>query len=111
LSQEKHESLIQKLVANARAIITYQVGLPVGCLKMSKILTWLAPYEQLDYPVFRDYLQAAQELPLGTERLRWNRESLRRYDERLLKINLTYREQILDTCFDIIEKYKNSETA
>jgi hypothetical protein len=108
---QEQKSLIKKLVANARAIISYQIGLPVGCIKMNKILTWLTPYEEtLDYPVFRDYLNEAYDLPLGSERLRWNRDALRRYDERLISINLKYREKIIDTCFDIIEKYNGVET-
>ena len=111
MNKEQHESYIRKLVANARAIISYQVGLPLGCIKMSGILTWLSRYEKLDYPIFRDYLRETLGLPLGTERLRWNRESLREYDERLVAINLAYREQIIDTCFEIIEKYKTAKTA
>ncbi len=78
---------------------------------MVKILTWLSTYEKLDYPVFHDYLRDARGLPLGTERLNWNRESLRKYDERLVAINLAYREQIIDTCFEIVGKYKTAKTA
>ncbi len=110
LNPQQHQSLIRKLVANARAIISYQVGLPVGCVKMDKILIWLAPFEKLGYTIFSDYLNDTKGLPIGTERLQWNRESLRKYDERLIQINLKYREKIIDNCFEIIEKYKNTET-
>ena len=111
MNPQQHQSLIRKLVANARAIISYQVGLPVGCVKMNKILIWLAAFEKLDYPIFNDYLKDTTELPISTERLQWNRESLRKYDERLLQINLRYREKVIDTCFEIIEKYKITEPA
>jgi Protein of unknown function (DUF2489) len=103
MNQQLHESLIRKLVANSRAIISYQVGIPVGCVRMDKILYWLLPFEKLNYPIFREYIDAVRGLPLGHERLRWNRESLRKYDERLVAINLEYREKIIDTCFKIIE--------
>lgn len=73
---------------------------------MDRILYGLARFEKLEYPVFREYLDTVRHLPYGAERLYWNRESLRRYDEQLVAINLEYREKIIDACFEIIEKYK-----
>jgi len=105
MGEQKHQSLLNQLVANARAIISYQIGLPLGCDKMRKILYWLTPYEVLDYPVFERYTKATRELPTSSARLYCSREALRRYDERLVAINLEYREEVLDVCFDIIERY------
>ena len=107
MNEERHRSLIKQLVANARAIISYQVGLPFGVVRMGRILSWLKPFEVLDYPVFEDYANATRELPTGSERLHCSREALRRYDEKLVAINLEYREAILDTCFEIIDRFAN----
>ena len=104
MSEQNRDSYLQKLVANARAIISYQVGLPVGCVKMSRLLTWLENGgEKLDFPVFSEYLDEVWEIPTGSERLGCSREALRRYDERLVPINLEYRDRIIDTCFAIVE--------
>jgi len=105
MNDERHRSLIKQLVANARAIISYQVGLPFGVVRMCRIVGWLKPFEALDYPVFLDYANATLELPTSSERLHCSREALRRYDKRLVAINLQYREEILDTCFEIIERF------
>ena len=106
MNEQKRNSLLRKLVANARAIISYQVGLPFGCDRMRKLLTWLEyEGEKLEFPVFGEYLERVHELPTGSERLECSRAALRRYDERLVPINLEYRERIIDTCFDIIERY------
>lgn len=105
MGEQEHQSLIKKLVGNARAIVSYQIGLPLGCQKMRKILHWLSPYEALDYPVFDEYVNATHDLPTSSERLNCSREALRRYDERLVAINLQHRERVLDACFDIIERY------
>lgn len=105
MSQQERDSLLKKLVANARAIISYQVGLPVGCVKMERILGWLKVYEPLNYPVFQEYLRAAIGLPLSSERLYCNRQALRQSDERLVAINLKYREEIIDACFEILDRY------
>jgi hypothetical protein len=107
MNEEQHLSLIKKLVANARAIISYQVGLPLGCQKMRTIVYWLRPYEALEFPVFDRYTNATRDLPTSSERLHCSREALRRYDERLVAINLEYREEVLDTCFDIIDRFAN----
>jgi hypothetical protein len=85
--------------------------LPLGCEKMRRILYWLTPYEVLDYPVFDRYTNATRELATSSERLQCSREALRRYDKKLVAINLEYREEVLNVCFDIVERYgKKVET-
>ena len=111
MNEQKRNSYLRKLVANARAIISYQVGLPLGCVKMKCLLTWLEyEGEKLDFPVFREYFDNVRDLPTGSERLECSRAALRHYDERLISINLEYRERIIDACFDIIEQYSVSKT-
>jgi hypothetical protein len=106
MNEQKRNSYFRRVVANARAIISYEVGLPLGCVKMSRLLTWLEyEGEMLDFPVFGEYLESVRELPTGSERLEYSRAALRRSDERLVPINLEYRERIIDTCFDIIGRY------
>lgn len=105
MNEQKRESYLRKLAANARAIISYQVGLPVGCVKMARLLYWLENEGvKLDFPVFGEYLEKVREIATGSERLECSRAALRRYDERLVPINLEYRERIIDACFAIIER-------
>jgi hypothetical protein len=111
MNEEKRISYLKKLVANARAIISYQVGLPVGCVKMTRLLTWLKDEgQELEFPVFGEYFNSIRELPTSSERLECSRDALRRYDERLIPINLEYREKVIDACFIIIERYGEVET-
>jgi hypothetical protein len=106
MNEQARDSYLRKLVANARAIISYQVGLPFGCVKMSRLLTWLGDEGgELDFPVFGQYLSEVCEIPTGPERLGCSRAALRRYDERLVPINLEYRERIIDACFSIVERF------
>ena len=112
MNGQKRDSYLRRLVANARAIISYQVGLPVGCVKMERLLTWLEHEgEKLDFPVFGEYLEEVREIPTGSERLGCSRAALRRYDERLVPINLEYRERIIDACYDIAERFATDESA
>ncbi|HEU0144984.1 MAG TPA: DUF2489 domain-containing protein [Nitrososphaera sp.] len=111
MNKQKRDSYFQKLVANARASISHQVGLPLGCIKMNRLFTWLEyEGEKLEYPVFGEYLENVRALPTGSERLECSRAALRRYDEHLVPINLEYRERIIDACFDIIERYGEGKT-
>ncbi|MBV9928116.1 MAG: DUF2489 domain-containing protein [Acidobacteria bacterium] len=110
MNEEKRNSYLRKLVANARAIISYQVGLPVGCVKMNRLLYWLENEgEKLDFPVFGEYLETVREIPTGSERLECSRAALRRYDERLVPINIEYRERIIDACFEMVERFAAGE--
>ena len=96
---------LDKLVRAARAVITYQVGLPVGCERVNKLLYWLRPYQVLDYPVFGEYLHATAGLPLGSERLECTWEALRRFDIQLEAANSQYRERVFEACYEILERF------
>ena len=101
-------SFLRKLVSAARSVVTYEVGLPVGCIRLHKILSWLRPYEGPDYPVFAQYVDATRDLPISTERLHWNRDALREHDKRLEPINQKFRDQVFDACYEIIQDYSTS---
>jgi len=101
---------LKKLVAVARSIVTYQVGLPHGCKRMSAVLLWIKPYDTLQFPIFDEYLEAIREFPSGTSRLYWDRDALREFDKKLELINQKYRDLIFETCYEIIDKYKDVTT-
>jgi hypothetical protein len=99
----KSVSYLKKLVSAARAIVTYQVGLPVGCIRVRRTLFWLRPYRELSYPVFDEYLQALSALPISSERLQWNREALREADKKLEAVSRRFRDDIFEACYEIID--------
>jgi hypothetical protein len=98
--------LLRKLVANARNIISNEVGIPVGVWKMDRLISWLEMSGiVLKFPVFAEYWKSVRAIPTGKERLYCSREALRRYDADLNQINLHFHEPIIDACFEIIETY------
>jgi hypothetical protein len=101
----KSVSYLKKLVSAARAIVTYQVGLPVGCVRVSRVLSWLRPYKELPYPVFDEYLQELRTLPISSERLEWNREALQEADKKLEVVSRRFRNKIFEACYEIIDSY------
>ena len=98
-------SYLKKLVSTARAIVTYQVGLPVGCIRMRGTLSTLRPHMKLSYPVFEEYLQAVTGLPLSSERLRWSRDVLRERDVKLEAESRRFRDAIFEACYQIIDSH------
>lgn len=103
-------TLLRKLVANARNIISYEVGVPVGVWKMHRLIAWLEHSDvHLSFPVLEEYLKSVTAIPSGKERLHCSRDALRRYDEELNQINLHYHERIIDACFEIIAYGKLDE--
>ena len=101
----KRDSAARKIVAAARSIVTYQIGLPEGCRRMSRVLAWLAPYETGLPTVFEDYLKEVRLLPIGSERLMWNRKILQEKDIALEAANQRFRNQIFDSCWNLIERF------
>jgi hypothetical protein len=92
-------------VSAARSIVTYQTSLPLGVTRVHKILIWLHPYERPHFPVFEQFLAATRNLPIGTERLHWSRDTLRERDVELERILQRFRDRIFDACYEIIDQY------
>jgi hypothetical protein len=104
----KRDSAARKVVATARSIVTYEIGIPMGCRRMIRTLAWLAPYET-DLPtVFHEYLNEVRNLPLGAERLLWDRKVLQEKDIVLEATNQRFRDRIFDTCWAIIDRFADS---
>ena len=80
--ENSKRELLRKLVANARNIISCEVGVSFGVWRMNRLIYWLK--------------QAHVHLSCS-------REALRRYDADLNQINLHYHDRIIDACFEIIE--------
>ena len=97
---------MRKTVANARNIVTYEVGLSVGAERMTRYITWLENMGmRLNYSIFEQYMDSIVTIPSGKERLNCSREALRRYDASLYEINLRHHDRIIDACLQIIENY------
>jgi hypothetical protein len=101
----KRDAAASKVVSVARTIVTYQIGLPAGCQRMDRTLTKLALFET-DLPtVFAEYLKAVQDLPIGSERLHWDRKILQQKDVALDATNQRFRDHIFDACWTIIDRF------
>ena len=102
---DRQSALRRNLVSLAKAIVTDQMSLPDGCTRISNIILWLRPFEQIHYQDLDKYLDAIRDLPHGPERQHWNREALKPYDAKLEASNNKYRERILNACHDIIRRF------
>jgi hypothetical protein len=105
----KHELAARKVLAVARTIVTYQIGLPMGCKRMDRTLLALGLYENNLPTVFAEYLRAVGSLPIGPERLHWDREVLRQKDVELEATNEKFRDPIFDACWSIIDRFAHQE--
>ena len=109
--EQVEENSINKLVSNARAIIANEVALPQGCIRMERVLMALHASPDISYPLFRDYLQEVRKqgpLPIGQERLQWDRDKLAELDLRLRALNSRYEAKIIETCWTILDRHGNN---
>jgi hypothetical protein len=104
----KRDSAASKVAAVARSIVTYQIGLSVGCRRMTRTFSWLAPYETSLPTIFQEYLNNVRNLPIGSERLHWNRDILRQKDIEIERINQQFRDQIFEACWALIDRFADS---
>jgi hypothetical protein len=106
--EQQRQKHIKQLVSNARAIISNQVGLPLGVLKMNKYITWInyiKPLEKIDLEIFSTYYVNMDDLPIGTERLEWNIEKLIEFEEEVDQNNKLFRADVLRKCREIIDRF------
>ena len=92
-----------KLIANAKDILTNQVGISLGVRKMNKILAAAkSPQVEVDMSVFQEFEKKINGCPVGSERLLWDREALKKKDMIVDKVIKIYRDKIIDKCYELI---------
>ena len=104
----QHESRIKSLVSNARAIISNQTTIPLGALRMERILysiNEIEPLAEIDLNVFVEYNSKSSNFVIGSERIHCEREFLRNQDRLLDELTSEYKEELIDKCFEIIERF------
>jgi len=97
-------SQINKLIANAKDILTNQVGISLGVRKMNKIAASANDVQSLkiDLTVFQEFEKKIDGCPVGSERLLWEREALKKKDMIVDKVIRIYRDRIIDKCYELI---------
>jgi len=103
-NDQEYRALLRRVISNARAIITYQVGLPFGCLRMHRLFLQLQPRRTLEFPVFEEYLMVVRPFAFGQDRLHWNRQALFEQDREVQEINRDFRDPVHNACHDLIEQ-------
>ena len=106
MTPEQRIANAKKLVSAARAILSLQVGLGVGCIRIKKILGWLGPEATTEFPVFAEFLSSIPgSVPVGNERSHWSSKALLEIDQKLAKVEARFRPRILEACAEIIAIY------
>ena len=95
---------LNKLIANAKDILTNQVGISLGVRKMNKILGSVNSSQTLniDLSVFQEFEKKIDGCPVGSERLLWERNVLKKKDMIVDKVIKIYRDKIIDKCYELI---------
>jgi len=95
---------LNKLIANAKDILTNQVGISLGVRKMNKILGSVNSSQSLniDLTVFQEFEKKIDGCPVGSERLLWERNVLKKKDMIVDKVIKIYRDKIIDKCYELI---------
>lgn len=77
--------------------------------KMDKLISWIndiEPIADIDLNIFHEYYSKTSGSAIGTERLQYNKEFLKKQDIKLDELTSFYKNDIIDKCFEIITKFK-----
>lgn len=111
LEETKHKNQIKKLVSNARAIISNDIALPMGSLKMERIIGWIndiEPITEIDLKVFSDYNNQTSDYAIGVDRLGYNKDYLLELDVKLDDLTSYFKPTIIEKCFEIINEFEKA---
>jgi hypothetical protein len=98
---------LKKLESIARAIITNQVAMPLGATKIDKLIFQAQKceaFKNLDLGIIKEYVSQFNGCPVGSERLRWDKEALKEQDKHLDLLTAKYKDRILDKCFEVLTR-------
>ena len=105
MNPEQEVARKKQLVSAAKALVSLQVGIGVGCVRINKLLIWLRLDGNEEHQVFRQFNKATVGLPIGNERLLWATDALLQQDTKLSKIEAKFRPAIMRACVNIIGTY------
>jgi Protein of unknown function (DUF2489) len=105
MTPEQEVARKKQLVSAAKALLSLQVGIAAGCLRVRKILFWLRLQDEERYLIFNQFITATGAIPLANERLLWAHSALLEQDEKLARIEAKYRPCILRACIAIIAEF------
>lgn len=104
----RQAAFLRKLVSAARAVVTYEVGLPIGAARVRRLLSVTICDPAISSAIFVEYLGAIGELPHDSVRLEWSRSVLLKLDKELERTNQLYRDAVFDACYRIIDRFAGS---
>ncbi|WP_343680932.1 DUF2489 domain-containing protein [Chryseobacterium arthrosphaerae] len=105
----KRNRYIKKMHSNAIAMVTGQVPLREGCLKMEYLYDhahYIQPFEDFEIRIIEDFSSATRFFPLNKQRNLYNQDYLSGLDDSLAVIEEKYRDTVLQKCKDIIEQFQ-----
>lgn len=108
----KRKNQIKKLVSNARAIISNDIALPMGSLKMERIIgsiNDIAPITEIALDVFSNYNNQTNDYPIGIDCLGYNVDYLLQLDIKLDDITDYFKPNIVRKCFEIINYFADTK--
>lgn len=102
----------RKLLCAARSLLSMQVGMCLGAIRIAQLLAEMGePYLQR-HSVFAEFASAIPAgLPVGMARLYWAPEALLERDAALAQIEARFRPGLLAECQVILRHYKASVPA
>lgn len=105
MTPEQEIARKKQLVSAAKALLSLQIGISIGCVRISKVLHWLALQNDEQYRVFHQFNRETLGLPIGNERLLWAHPALLELDVKLAKIEDDFRPELLRACIAIISQH------
>ncbi len=106
MTPEQEAARKKQLVSAAKALLSLQVGLAVGAIRIDKMLMHLSPELKKQHPIFGEFLSTIpMNVPLGSARLLWAPEALMEMDKKLSPIEKKYRTKLLLESIKIIANY------
>lgn len=109
----KWNRYLKKMHSNTIAMVTGQVELREGCLKMGYLYdhaNYIQPVDGFEIIIIEEFSSATGFFPLNNQRSLYNQAYLSGLDARLALIEAKYKTQVMRKCEEIITEFQYIKT-
>ncbi|MGA2868920.1 MAG: DUF2489 domain-containing protein [Verrucomicrobiota bacterium] len=104
-NEEHRQYLSRKVVAAAQSILSGELGVVAGALRLFSLAHEVGVKGDADFNLFIGIVSETDHLPLGEARQHWNPDALLAKDAELADYEARVRERAFAACRSLIQKY------
>jgi hypothetical protein len=110
MSRDEYIAFVKsEIVTIANAILNGETGIILGSRQLSSLRYELSDERDPDFNIFIAIDSETDHLPVDNERENWSVEALKRKDVEIAEYEAYHKDQVIDACKKLIQRFANDK--